>query len=271
MRFGELVERHGILGRLRSSPGAELLDRLVEPIFPVVVGGERQIPAAVACEEIAQVGDRRGGAPRDAPPLVDLLGLEEAVAGRRLRHELEEAGGALGRDRLRVEAALDRREPHEILREIGVAQGLLDVRAVAAAAAEALGEGLPTAVGGGEVADEAHRLAAGRKVEIRPGERADGLVAGVAEILGAGALEVAAELGKLDLGDRQGCHGVVAIDRARVEQARIAEGAVGRASPRRARGRQGARERDPQDHRRDDRRAFTRCQRSHAVPKAGQA
>jgi hypothetical protein len=85
----------------------------------------------VKVAEVAGYGGARAG---NAAALVDPGGLLEAV-GAALGHELEEAGGALGRDGAGVEAALDSGEPKEGLGEAGLAERAFDDLAVGAGAA----------------------------------------------------------------------------------------------------------------------------------------
>ncbi len=229
--FGQ-EPRAGELGERRRPPPlarAELVHRADDALEPDVVGREREIPAVEALVEIAEVGDRGRRGAAEALPFVDPVALLEAVERARLGHELKESRGAGGREAPRIEAALDRRYPDEILGQARLAQGELDPIAVHRRPPEPREERRAPPVGAREEAHVAHRPAGDRDRDVRHRERAERHAVGVVEVLVARTLEV---LGDRDVERRAVGLEAAAIERRRrvglgIEEARIAERARG--------------------------------------------
>ena len=93
-----------------------------------VVGGERELPAAEARVQIAQVANGRLRAAFGVEPLVDPAIDAQAVGSCRLGHELPEPSRACVRGDARVHPALDEREPDQIFRKVRRAKGPLNRR-----------------------------------------------------------------------------------------------------------------------------------------------
>jgi hypothetical protein len=149
---------------------------------------------------------------------------------RRLGHELPEPGRARRRDGARVEAALHRGEPEQVLGQARLAQGERDALPVQCGAAVALEERRAPRLGAGEEADVTHGAPGDGHAQVGEREAPQGLPLGIVEVLREGAIEALGEVDverALALREARAAHGRGGRRRRRIEQGRVAEGPVG--------------------------------------------
>src|SRR5262252_2276055 len=112
-----LVAEDGPARELPEVVGAEHVDGPQDLHLPSVVGGLGQLPGPEHGVEVCEIpGSSHRGLFR-VEPLVDPAVDAEAVAPGGGSHELPEALGSRSGDRDRVEAALDHRREHQVLRQ----------------------------------------------------------------------------------------------------------------------------------------------------------